>query len=160
MIARRAKIVCTVGPAVDSRDAIRGLIEAGMDVARLNFSHGTHADHGRMAEMIRAESLALGKPVALLQDLCGPKIRTGKIGPAVYDGYTSCPVRSSFDQTFGCADVACSVGTAPDRLRRASAGRIQVWTYTRRVLCQLYWGSSNSAKVSVFFDLQKATLVI
>src|SRR4051812_4156393 len=83
MIARRAKIVCTVGPAVESREAIRGLIEAGMDVARLNFSHGTHADHGRMVEMIRAESLALGKPVALLQDLCGPKIRTGKIGPAV-----------------------------------------------------------------------------
>ncbi|HWZ92473.1 MAG TPA: pyruvate kinase, partial [Polyangiaceae bacterium] len=83
MIARRAKIVCTLGPAVGNRDAIRGLIEAGMDVARLNFSHGTHADHAHMVEMVRAESLALGKPVALLQDLCGPKIRTGKIGPAV-----------------------------------------------------------------------------
>ncbi|MEI9954541.1 MAG: pyruvate kinase [Pseudomonadota bacterium] len=47
------------------------------------FSHGTHADHAHMVEMVRAESLALGKPVALLQDLCGPKIRTGKIGPAV-----------------------------------------------------------------------------
>jgi pyruvate kinase len=83
MIARRAKIVCTLGPAVGNRDAIRGLIEAGMDVARLNFSHGTHADHAHMVEMVRAESLALGKPVALLQDLCGPKIRTGKIGPVV-----------------------------------------------------------------------------
>src|SRR5450432_2701846 len=83
MIARRAKIVCTLGPAVGNRDAIRGLIEAGMDVARLNFSHGTHADHAHMVEMVRAESAALGKPVALLQDLCGPKIRTGKIGPAV-----------------------------------------------------------------------------
>jgi pyruvate kinase len=83
MIARRAKIVCTLGPAVNSREAIRGLIEAGMDVARLNFSHGSHADHAHMVEMVRAESAALGKPVALLQDLCGPKIRTGKVGPAV-----------------------------------------------------------------------------
>jgi len=62
---------------------IRALIEAGMDVARLNFSHGTHAEHGRRVEMIRAESEALGKPVALLQDLCGPKIRTMNVGPAV-----------------------------------------------------------------------------
>src|SRR5512146_1303178 len=83
MISRRAKIVCTLGPAVETREGIRGLIEAGMDVARLNFSHGTHEDHGRRAEMIRAESAALGKPVALLQDLCGPKIRTGTSGPSV-----------------------------------------------------------------------------
>jgi pyruvate kinase len=81
MISRRAKIVCTVGPAVDSRDGIRELIEAGMDVARLNFSHGVHEEHGRRAEFIRTESAALGKPVAILQDLCGPKIRTGKTGP-------------------------------------------------------------------------------
>jgi pyruvate kinase len=83
MIARRAKIVCTIGPAVDSREAIRELIEAGMDVARLNFSHGKHADHGASFDLIRAESEAMGKPVAILQDLCGPKIRTGITGPAV-----------------------------------------------------------------------------
>lgn len=83
MISRRAKIVCTIGPAVESREGIRGLIEAGMDVARLNFSHGTHDEHGARIEMIRQESQALGKQVALLQDLCGPKIRTAKIGPAV-----------------------------------------------------------------------------
>jgi pyruvate kinase len=82
MIARRAKIVCTVGPAVETPEGIRNLIEAGMDVARLNFSHGSHADHGRRAELIRAVSAELGKPVALLQDLCGPKIRTGTVGPA------------------------------------------------------------------------------
>ena len=54
-----------------------------MDVARLNFSHGTHEEHGARIEMIRQESAALGKQVALLQDLCGPKIRTAKVGPAV-----------------------------------------------------------------------------
>jgi pyruvate kinase len=69
------------GPAVDSKEGIRGLIEAGMDVARLNFSHGEHSAHGRAAELIRSESAALGKHVAILQDLCGPKIRTGKVGP-------------------------------------------------------------------------------
>ncbi len=83
MISRRAKIVCTIGPAVDSKEGIRGLIEAGMDVARLNFSHGEHAAHGRALELIRSESAALGKHVAILQDLCGPKIRTGKIGPTL-----------------------------------------------------------------------------
>lgn len=54
-----------------------------MDVARLNFSHGSHEDHGKMLEIIRSESAAAGKPVAILQDLCGPKIRTAKTGPAV-----------------------------------------------------------------------------
>jgi pyruvate kinase len=81
MISRRAKIVCTIGPAVETKEGIRGLIEAGMDVARLNFSHGEHAAHGRVAELIRSESASLGKHVAILQDLCGPKIRTGKVGP-------------------------------------------------------------------------------
>lgn len=85
MIARRAKIVCTIGPAVESREGIRGLIEAGMDVARLNFSHGTHEEHLRRLELVRSESAALGKYVAILQDLCGPKIRTGKVGPAVLE---------------------------------------------------------------------------
>ena len=82
MIVRRAKIVCTVGPAVDSPEGIRGLIEAGMNVARLNFSHGTAADHAQRVEWIRQQSRELGKHVAILQDLCGPKIRTGTQGPA------------------------------------------------------------------------------
>jgi pyruvate kinase len=82
MIVRRAKIVCTLGPATVSSAGIRGLIGAGMDVARLNFSHGTHDGHARAAELVRTESAAVGKPVAVLQDLCGPKIRTGKGSPA------------------------------------------------------------------------------
>src|SRR5688500_16723309 len=81
MISRRAKIVCTIGPAVESREGIRALLEAGMDVARLNFSHGEHKEHQRRLELVRSESEAMGKPVAVLQDLCGPKIRTGKTGP-------------------------------------------------------------------------------
>jgi pyruvate kinase len=86
MIARRAKIVCTLGPASDSAAAIRALIQAGMDVARLNFSHGTHDEHARRARLVRQESEALSKPVAILQDLCGPKIRTGRGGPSEVAG--------------------------------------------------------------------------
>ncbi len=81
MPERNAKIVCTVGPATDDAESIRELVEAGMDVARLNFSHGTHEDHAQRVEWIRAASAEVGKPVAILQDLCGPKIRTGRVGP-------------------------------------------------------------------------------
>jgi pyruvate kinase len=78
---RRAKIVCTLGPAVDSADATAGLIEAGMNVARLNFSHGTHAEHAARVARVREASARLGRHVAILQDLGGPKIRTGPDGP-------------------------------------------------------------------------------
>ena len=74
---RRTKIICTLGPATASLDKVRDLIRAGMDVARLNFSHGTWEEHARFAQWVRQASRQLGRPVALLQDLCGPKIRTG-----------------------------------------------------------------------------------
>ena len=72
---RRAKIVCTIGPA--SRQRLGELIEAGMDVARLNFSHGEHAEHAEVVADIRRLAKELNRPVAILQDLQGPKIRTG-----------------------------------------------------------------------------------
>ncbi|MFO0548229.1 MAG: pyruvate kinase [Polyangiaceae bacterium] len=75
---RRAKIVCTIGPSCDSEEKLAGLIRAGMDVARLNFSHGSHEEHGARLDRIRAASATCDKPVAVLQDLCGPKIRAGK----------------------------------------------------------------------------------
>ncbi|MEZ4255865.1 MAG: pyruvate kinase [Polyangiales bacterium] len=75
---RRAKIVCTLGPASQSPEQIRALIHAGMDCARLNFSHGDHATHLEVAKRVRAAASAAGRPVALLADLCGPKMRIGK----------------------------------------------------------------------------------
>jgi pyruvate kinase len=77
--ARRAKIVCTVGPASHSRQMIDKLMRAGMDVARLNFSHGTHADHAATVKRLRAASGRHEKPIAILADLPGPKIRTGEL---------------------------------------------------------------------------------
>ncbi len=76
---RRAKIVATVGPACGEADVLEKLISAGVDVARLNFSHGQPEEHARTLDRIRAASRHLGKAVAVLQDLQGPKIRTGPL---------------------------------------------------------------------------------
>ena len=73
------KIVCTIGPASESREVLGELIHSGMNVARLNFSHGTQAEHGEKIETIRSLSAEFDKPVAILQDLCGPKIRVGMV---------------------------------------------------------------------------------
>src|SRR5512144_970084 len=78
VLIRRAKIVCTIGPACDEKGTLEQLIRAGMDVARLNFSHGSHEEHGKRFATIRAAAEACDKPVAILQDLCGPKIRAGR----------------------------------------------------------------------------------
>ncbi len=83
---RRAKIVCTLGPAVGSYEAIRALVYAGMDVARLNFSHGSHADHEQHYRWVRRASDESGRGVGVLADLQGPKIRLGTFadGPVVW----------------------------------------------------------------------------
>jgi len=75
----KTKIVCTIGPASESPDVIKELISNGMGVARLNFSHGTHGEHGEKIRIIRKLSDELGRPVAILQDLAGPKMRAGYI---------------------------------------------------------------------------------
>ena len=84
---RRAKIVCTLGPAVASQEGIASLIEAGMDVARMNLSHGAYADHERIYEWVRTAADAAGRGVGIMVDLQGPKIRLGRFsgGPVVLD---------------------------------------------------------------------------
>ena len=76
---RKAKIVCTIGPSSSSEAMLRELMRLGMDVARLNFSHGTHEEHARVIERIRRAAEKEGRPICLLQDLQGPKIRTGRL---------------------------------------------------------------------------------
>jgi pyruvate kinase len=76
---RRTKIVATIGPASSSPEMIRQLIHAGMDVARLNFSHGKYEDHAEVIKSLRTISDELNKPVTILQDLQGPKIRVGML---------------------------------------------------------------------------------
>src|SRR5687768_9818440 len=77
---RRTRIVCTIGPASSSVENLDRLAAAGMDVARLNFSHGTHAEHAEVVRRIREGEARWGRPVAILQDLQGPKIRLGTFG--------------------------------------------------------------------------------
>src|SRR5204863_5830338 len=72
----RTRIVATLGPATNTSEKIRALIEAGVDVFRLNFSHGTHAQHGDLIKGIRR--IAGDRPIAILQDLCGPKLRLSR----------------------------------------------------------------------------------
>ena len=89
---RRAKIVATLGPATSSYDAILGLVDAGMDVARLNLSHGTYADHSAVYDSVRRASDASGRAIGILVDLQGPKIRLGR--------FASGPVLLSVGDTF------------------------------------------------------------
>ncbi|MFO7733957.1 MAG: pyruvate kinase [Candidatus Aminicenantes bacterium] len=83
----KTKIVCTIGPASRSPEVLDRLMRAGMDVARLNFSHGTQAEHGRTIADLRKIARRLGRPVAVLQDLAGPKIRVGPVrnGPVTLE---------------------------------------------------------------------------
>jgi pyruvate kinase len=79
MISRHSKIVCTIGPVTRTPRMIRKLIDAGMDVARLNFSHGTHEEHAENIVALREAATLMKKPIAILADLQGPKIRTGAL---------------------------------------------------------------------------------
>jgi pyruvate kinase len=85
-VARRGKIVCTLGPATSSDESVTALVEAGMDVARLNFSHGDYSDHKAAYDRVRAASNATGRAVGVLADLQGPKIRLGRFadGPTYW----------------------------------------------------------------------------
>jgi pyruvate kinase len=77
----KTKVVCTIGPASGSPDVMKQMIEAGMNVARLNFSHGDFSTHKKVIEDLRAASGSLGKRIAIMADLSGPKMRVGKISP-------------------------------------------------------------------------------
>jgi pyruvate kinase len=103
---RRVKIVATVGPATDAPGRLEALLESGVDVVRLNFSHGTHEEHAERVRRVRATSERLGRPIAIMQDLQGPKIRTGTLaggGPVeLRDGaelrITTRPVRGTAER--------------------------------------------------------------
>ena len=79
----RTKIVCTLGPSTASDDTLRGLIEAGMNVARVNFSHGTHEQHVKTIAMVRRLAKEANKPIAILGDLQGPRIRIGDLSKPI-----------------------------------------------------------------------------
>ncbi len=101
---RRAKIVCTLGPATSSAEALANLVEAGMDVARMNFSHGDHADHEAVYKRVREASDASGRAVGILADLQGPKIRLGRFADGPVEWANGEQVSITTDDVSGTHD--------------------------------------------------------
>ena len=103
-VTRRAKIVCTLGPATSTPEKIRELVHAGMDVARLNFSHGSHEDHEKVYRMVREAAEDAGRAVGILADLQGPKIRLGRFASGPVEWQTGDVVRITVDDVPGTHD--------------------------------------------------------
>ena len=81
---RKTKIVCTLGPASETKDIITGLCKAGMNVARLNFSHNSHADHQRRIDLVKEVRAELGLPIAIMLDTKGPEYRIKTFDPELH----------------------------------------------------------------------------
>ena len=112
----KTKIVCTIGPASESPEVMKKMIEAGMNVARLNFSHGDFSTHKKVIDNLRAVSASLGRRVAILADLSGPKMRIGKIDPEPVDLRVGEPFTLTADDIVG---NATRVSVSFDRLPQA-----------------------------------------
>ena len=114
-MTRRAKIVCTMGPATASEERIDALLDAGMNVARMNFSHGDYADHQVIYDRLRAAATRSGKELAVLADLQGPKIRLGRFADGPHEWNTGDSVTITVDDVVGTRD---RVSTTYDGLAR------------------------------------------
>src|SRR3954469_22689655 len=97
-MTRRTKIVATIGPASRDPEVLVRLVEAGMDVARLNFSHGTAEDHAEVAQRVREAAGRAGRNVAVLQDLPGPKLRIGPLAGGIAE------LKPADPMTFVCGE--------------------------------------------------------
>ncbi|HYN93828.1 MAG TPA: pyruvate kinase [Pilimelia sp.] len=117
-VTRRAKIVCTIGPATASPERLRGLVDAGMDVARLNFSHGSHADHEAVYHLVRQAAKATGRAVGILADLQGPKIRLGKFAEGQVEWRTGDSVVITSEDVVGSKErVSCTYDKLPGEVK-------------------------------------------
>jgi pyruvate kinase len=117
-VNRRAKIVCTLGPAVDGPVRMRELVAAGMDVARLNFSHGEHAEHEERYHRVREAAAEAGRVVGILADLQGPKIRLGRFVEGKVTWATGETVVITSDEIEGSHDrVSCTYHKLPTEVR-------------------------------------------
>ncbi|RZS34277.1 pyruvate kinase [Herbihabitans rhizosphaerae] len=103
-MTRRAKIVCTLGPATATAEKVRELVDAGMDVARMNFSHGSHSDHKQVYDLVRATADETQRSVGILADLQGPKIRLGTFAGGPVQWNTGDTVRITVEDVAGTHD--------------------------------------------------------
>ena len=151
---RKAKIVCTMGPACHEEPMLSKLVAAGMDVARVNFSHGTQEDHARTIANVRRASEMAGRPIALLGDLQGPKIRVGKIKGGKVSLKENAEVIISVDhdalgtaQKFSCSyeGLADDVTPGDPVLINDGAIRLEVLKVSKReVKCRVLVGGTLS----------------
>ena len=134
--ARRAKLVATLGPATDGLEL--ELVRAGLDIARLNFSHGVAADHRRRCEAIREAARVCGRQIAVMQDLQGPKIRVGSLvggGPV--------QLHAGDELTIECDDIVAHTlidfvhGTLKQELRSC---------YPRDIVNQICWATKYEGR--------------
>ena len=102
---RRTKIVCTLGPASDTKEKIASLVEAGMSCARLNFSHGDHASHAKMAGLVREAAREARRPIAILADMQGPKMRIGRFANGPIDLVPGARFALTTDDVPGTQDI-------------------------------------------------------
>jgi len=140
-LERRTKIVATLGPSSDSRERLSALVAAGVDAVRLNLSHGAHEDHAKRARVVREVEAEAGRPVALIADLQGPKLRIGELAEPVVlhtgDNVTVCAEDSASDGELPIApavigdvlkpghDVLIDDGLVRLRVGKVSRGRAQ-----------------------------------
>ncbi|MGH7466138.1 MAG: pyruvate kinase, partial [Longimicrobiales bacterium] len=110
----RTKIVATIGPATADQDKVHALAELGVDVVRLNFAHGTHEEHSRVIQFVREASAAVGKPMAVLADLGGPKIRIGSLPAPLHLHEQNTVVLSPEEIAFGDEIPTTYPGLADD----------------------------------------------
>jgi pyruvate kinase len=146
---RKAKMICTLGPSSETLEIIEGLMRAGMDVARLNFSHGTQDEHRRRIDLLRKASRRLGQPIAVLQDVQGPKIRLGRFEGGALLVKAGQEVTVTTRSVLGHADVIPTpVQSLPREVRRGDLillddgrVRLRVQSVTRRdVTCRVEVG--------------------
>ncbi|GIF05811.1 pyruvate kinase [Actinoplanes siamensis] len=117
-VTRRVKIVCTMGPATKSPERMLGLVEAGMNVARMNFSHDTRENHREMYELVRSAAEQADRPVAILADLQGPKIRLGKFADGPHRWETGDRVVITGDEIVGTRErVSCTYTKLPQEVK-------------------------------------------
>ncbi|SDT62929.1 pyruvate kinase [Actinoplanes derwentensis] len=117
-VTRRVKIVCTMGPATKSPERMLGLVEAGMNVARMNFSHDTRESHREVYDLVRAAATQADRPVAILADLQGPKIRLGKFADGPHRWETGDRVVITSDEILGTKErVSCTYKKLPHEVK-------------------------------------------
>jgi pyruvate kinase len=147
--SNKTKIVCTIGPASESPAVMKQMMEAGMNVARLNFSHGDFIAHKKVIENLRAVSASAGRRVAIMADLSGPKMRIGKIDPEPVELRSGDPFTLTTEDIIGDATrVSVSFGRLPQSVKKGNTlflndGYIQlevIGVKGRDVLCTVRVG--------------------